>query len=98
MDIAPGINASGWHALKLDDANSPDWNRAVEILQQRVTARYIDPADRLLQNDSSKPATKRRFGFTILALDCLLVETLQAFIVASPISANPAPFTTHGAL
>jgi hypothetical protein len=30
--------------------------------------------------ERQKPAVKRRFGFAILAIDCLLIETLAAFV------------------
>ena len=80
MEIAPGINTSEWHALNLDDANSADWDKAINILHKRIKSRYLDPADILLNEDSQRAARERRFGFTILAIDCLLIETLQAFV------------------
>ena len=49
-------------------------------MEKRITSRYIDPTDKLLHEDSQRSATERRFGFTILAIDCLLIETFQAFI------------------
>jgi hypothetical protein len=80
MQIAPGVNASTWHALKLDDPKSSDWNSAVEILASRIRDRYFDPVDFLIASEEAKPASQRRFGFAVLAIDCLLVETLEAFI------------------
>jgi hypothetical protein len=80
MQIAPGVNASVWHELKLDDPNAADWNRAVEILASRIRDRYLDPVDFLIASEEAKVGSQRRFGFTVLALDCLVVETLEAFI------------------
>src|SRR5438067_3408767 len=80
MQIAPGVNASAWHDLKLDDPKAADWNRAVEILVSRIRDRYLGPIDFLIQSEEAKPAAQRPFGFTVLAIDCLLVETLEAFI------------------
>lgn len=79
MYIAPGINSDEYIALKLDDPASPDWIRAVAIFRQRILARYVEPADLLIENDSKRKAAQRRYGFSILALDCLLIETLQSF-------------------
>jgi hypothetical protein len=42
-------------------------------------ARYIEPADLLINEDSKRENALRRYGFSILALDCLLIETLQSF-------------------
>lgn len=36
--------------------------------------------DFLIASEVNKPPSERRFGFTVLAIDCLLVETLGAFI------------------
>ena len=80
MQIAPGVDATVWQALSLDDPKSADWNTAVQILDARISHRFIEPIDYLITAEESKPATERRFGFTVLAVDCLLVETLGAFI------------------
>lgn len=80
MQIAPGVDASEWQALSLENPASTDWSKAVQILEARIRDRFIEPIDYLIAAEDSKPATKRRFGFTVLAVDCLLVETLGAFI------------------
>ena len=80
MQIAPGIEAGKWQALRLDDRASPDWPEAVRILEARIHERFIDPLDHLIAAEEAKPIAERRFGFVILAIDCLLVETLGAFI------------------
>lgn len=80
MQIAPGVDAKEWHALNLDDPNNPDWTIAVEILAGRILERFIEPIDYLIAAEEPKPAIERRFGFAVLAIDCLLVETLGAFI------------------
>ena len=80
MQIAPGIEAASWQTLKLDDPDSQDWKTAVHILEGRIHERFIEPIDHLIATEESKLATERRFGFMVLAVDCLLVETLGAFI------------------
>jgi len=79
IDIAPGINATDWHALNLDDPKSNDWGRAIEIFRSRIKERYIEPAQILLELDEKRQPINRKYGFTILAIDSLLVETLWAF-------------------
>jgi hypothetical protein len=80
MQIAPGVQAAEWQALKLDEPASPDWATAVQILEGRIHERYIEPIDHLIAAEDSRPAIERRFGFTVLAVDCLLIETLGAFL------------------
>ncbi len=79
IEIAPGIKASQWTQLDLDDPNSLDWGKAIQIFEKRIEDRYITPVDLLIEAEREKSPKQRRFGFTILAIDCLLVETLQAF-------------------
>ena len=80
MQIAPGVQASEWQALRLDDPSSPDWATAVQIFEGRIHERYIEPIDYLIAAEEPKPYIERRFGFTVLAVDCLLIETLGAFL------------------
>jgi hypothetical protein len=79
MQIAPGVITTDWKALKLDDANSPDWDTAIQILERRIAERYFAPVDFLIQAEVNLLACQRRYGFAVLAIDCLLVETLEAF-------------------
>ena len=81
MSIAPGYTVADWKKLDLNSKNSSDWHEAVRIFNARIRGRYLDPVDKLIALDKKRANEKdRRFGFTILAIDCLLIETLQAFI------------------
>lgn len=80
MQIAPGVDSTAWTSLSLDDPNSADWEKAIEIFRRRIEDRFIDPVDRLIELEEPVPELDRRFGFTIMAIDCLLIETLGAFI------------------
>lgn len=80
MQIAPGIEAEKWKELSLDDPDSPDWSVGIDILKARINQRFIEPIDYLIASEGDTPATYRSFGFTVLAIDCLVIETLQAFI------------------
>jgi hypothetical protein len=79
MYIAPGIHRDEWLKLELDDAASLDWNRAIEIFAARIQSRYLEPVDLLIKADESRSPVERRYGFSIMAIDCLLIETLQSF-------------------
>ncbi|OGV65468.1 MAG: hypothetical protein A3K19_10290 [Lentisphaerae bacterium RIFOXYB12_FULL_65_16] len=76
MKIAPNTDASEWPKLRLDDASSQDWDKAIRILRGRIYERYIEPANRLIEHEKGR---RKRFGFVIMAIDCLLVEALGAF-------------------
>jgi len=77
MQIAPGIDATDWKKLDLDKPD--EWQRAVSIFEQRISGRFTDAIDFLIADDEPRSASDRRWGFAVLALDCLLVETLEAF-------------------
>lgn len=80
MQIAPNFEAARWKELALDDAASADWEVAISVLDRRIRERYIAPADFLVTAEKEISAFERRFGFAVLAIDCLLVETLGAFL------------------
>ncbi len=69
MEIAPNFTDSQWK--KLTFKNERDWIRGVAALRRRLEHRFIKPARNLLR--------LKRSGFAVLALDCLLIETLQQF-------------------
>ena len=69
MEIAPGFSDSDWKRLTFNSER--DWIRAVASLRKRLEERFVKPARSLLRFSRS--------GFAILALDSLLVETLQQF-------------------
>ncbi len=79
MKIAPGIDADDWKRLDLGNPDSSDWERAISIFEYRIRGRFTDAVDFLIADDEQRPVAERRFGFAILAVDCFLVETLEAF-------------------
>ena len=80
LEIAPGVQHTDWLRLNLKDDLNKDWEFAIDILKKRIENRYIEPIDLLLANEKRLQPKNRKYGFTILAIDCLLIETLQAFI------------------
>lgn len=79
MHISPKYTVYDWQQLNLDQDEN-DWQKAVEILNDRIRGRYFSPIELLINADDEKSIGERSFGFAILALDCLLVETFQSFI------------------
>jgi len=79
MEIAKGIKATDYKKLDLSDYKNPDWDLAFGYLSQRLEDRYIEPAEVLRNAEQSLSPSKKKYGFTILAIDCLLCETLQCF-------------------
>jgi len=79
MEIAKGVKAEDYLKLDLKDKTSPDWDIAFEYLRLRLTDRFIEPADRLIELENKLLASEKKYGFAVLAIDCLLSETIQAF-------------------
>ncbi|WP_217563480.1 hypothetical protein [Vibrio cholerae] len=78
MFIAPKISSQDWNDLDLDNKES-DWLIAVDILEARLFGRYISPVDLLIDSEAELNPSDKKFGFTTLAIDFLLMETFQAF-------------------
>ncbi|TBG52582.1 hypothetical protein [Rhizobium leguminosarum] len=77
--ISPKYTVDFWRDLVLDPENptQDDWIKAIDVLRDRIEGRFIKPAQTLINVDKKrKPQT---FGFAILALDCLVLETIEGF-------------------
>jgi hypothetical protein len=61
----------------------------IEVLRRRIEERFISPVARLMGEDISSP-TKLVPGFAILALDCLLIDTIQSFREGRKCARTPA--------
>lgn len=73
INISPNYNKDSYLNLNLIlQSSESDWNTAVAILKDRIEGRYFNQID-LLSNDVNAN------GFTIMALNCLLIETLFQF-------------------
>jgi hypothetical protein len=77
--ISPQFTVADWIELRpqLDDPfEKGAWDRAAAVLKDRIENRFLKPVRILAGHPESSGAG---FGFAILALDCLLIDTLQAF-------------------
>lgn len=78
MRIAPKSSAGYWTAKDWRDAvDANKWPTMYRIFLDRLHYRYLSATDALVEADKCQPT--RRFGFSIMALDCLLIETLAQF-------------------
>jgi len=78
MRISLQYTDEDWRRLNFSDEGA--WQKAVDMLEARITERYFAPVDLLIQAEQDLPFGQRRFGFAIMAIDCLLVEMFESFI------------------
>lgn len=71
ISISPKYRKSHWHEAHKNN----DWNKMVEIFEDRIRSRFLKPIS-LIANDRDIGEFS---GFSILALDCLIIETLNQF-------------------
>ena len=78
MEIAKRVSAKHFLTLNLVSTGA-NWDEAISILKQRINERFIEPTDKLIEFEKELPPEDKKYGFTIMALDCLLCETIQSF-------------------
>lgn len=69
MRISARFNVDDWKSLTF--STEKEWQEAVDIFEDRISSRFL----RVIQLTESYEYS----GFAVLALDCLLIETLQQF-------------------
>lgn len=69
-------SVNDWKALDLNSQEG--WNTAIEIFEDRITYRYLDAIETLQKADNAhyRETGQRQFGFAMMGLACLLIETL----------------------
>ena len=75
--ISPKFKIVEWKKLNLDTPRSSDWNVAVKIFLDRINGRFLAPVDAIRNHIDWRIAEFA--GFVIIAMDCLLIETLVQF-------------------
>ncbi|MCL4853893.1 MAG: gamma-glutamylcyclotransferase, partial [Bryobacteraceae bacterium] len=58
--------------------NEEAWREVIQAMQRRVQERFLTPVKELARFDEEDQLPYRP-GFAILALDCLLIDTIQSF-------------------
>lgn len=79
FEIAPDYTVADWGVLTLDEANvaTDHWDAAFAIFDARIRSRFIEPAQCLIDLEAAKK--RGTYGFAVLAIDFLIVETIQGF-------------------
>jgi hypothetical protein len=80
LRISPNYTVAHWEAL--DQTNATHWPDAVAIVRDRLEGRFLRYADQVLSDIHS--------GFVVLAIDCLVAETIQQFTEGIEFSKNPS--------
>jgi len=75
--ISPKYYQKNWNDLSLLNRDSPDWDIAIKIFQDRMEGRFLKQIDLLDKNPNRKIGVFA--GFAIMSLDCLFIETLEQF-------------------
>ncbi len=79
MEIAKGFKNTDYLNLDLDNINSLDYLKAIEIFEKRILKRFIEPIDKLIELENDLPSKDRKYGFIIVSSDCMILENLQSF-------------------
>lgn len=81
-EIASDFTVGDYEVLRarLDPQNpdTEDWRKVLSAFQRRIRERFLKPIADLARNDKCDVLPTRP-GFAILALDCLLIDTIQSF-------------------
>lgn len=107
-DLCFKFSKKDWEKLSADlDANDEiAWNKAIGVFRRRMNERFFSCIDALEQADTqpdknpecttptiAKPIDHCIPGFAIIALCCLLIESLQNFREDQPVTAETVPPT-----
>jgi hypothetical protein len=81
IKIAQGYTVGDWQALDLSsEAYNESWEKAIGIFEIRIRNRFLNPIKTLLQSEIEIDPKEKQNGFSIMAILCLLVESLQCFL------------------
>jgi hypothetical protein len=75
--ISPNYYQEDWKVLRLINKNSPDWDNAIKLFEDRMEGRFLKQIEILDKNPYRKIGEFA--GFAIMSLDCLFIETLEQF-------------------
>jgi hypothetical protein len=89
-----GFSTTDWKALapRLNGNNESAWGEAIGVFERRMRERYFSSIDALFAADTKAHRSSTNCkngghcvpGFSIMALCCLLIETVQRFRESSP--------------
>lgn len=71
ISISPEYRKSDWQAA----CAGGEWDKMVEIFRDRIESRFLKPIRLIAEHHDIREFS----GFSTLALDCLIIETLNQF-------------------
>ena len=60
-----------WTDLNIVDDSSTNWTNGISVIKDRFDSRFFNQIDKIKDDEFS--------GFVVMAIDCLLIETLMQF-------------------
>lgn len=80
LSVSPSFSIDDWNRLNLSDPtqNENDWQKSFKIFEDRIQGRFLNIVNNILSQSFS--------GFVVMAIDCLLIETLEQFYQGVPSS------------
>lgn len=74
MDTSEELRAN----LSAEETDTAEWQELLKAFRRRIHERFLKPISELARHDK-KDVPPTRPGAAILALDCLLIDTIQSF-------------------
>lgn len=59
--------------------NNESWEFAIKIFEDRIKGKYINLIERLIEESRNEEEIFVKYSFSIMVLNCLLIETLLQF-------------------
>lgn len=69
--VSPKYSVNDWKTAR----DNSDWAKMINIFKDRIEGRFLKPIELIATHEDIKEFS----GFSILALDCLVIEALQQF-------------------
>ncbi|UIR31507.1 hypothetical protein LZP85_06905 [Priestia flexa] len=88
--LSPKYTLEGYKELLTNltvNSNNSDWHTAIEIFRDRIDGRFLRVTKKLLKECEGDESLST--AFSIMALNCLLIETLQQFYTGSDATSRP---------
>src|SRR5215831_15846109 len=79
----------------LDQDDPSAWDEALSAVRRRIAERFLRPMRDLAQFDKQDELPNRP-GYAILALDCLLIDTIMSFREGRVSTGEVSPRTASG--